>query len=176
MQAQALANGTILVRAPLSVMAGIEQLVKQMEKMPSAPKRVVHLDYWLVVGEAATSPDPGVAGVLAGAFAAIDKVDGPRRFRVLEHLASNSASGEEVRVKGISAESLATALVNDQDVSVKLDFQSRLGQVRSTTVVKPGQVLVLGQTAVAADTASDREKIAKAPANVYYVIRASLVE
>jgi hypothetical protein len=175
-RAQVFNNGLMIVRAPEGYQNGIHKLIEQLKTTTPPPRNAVHLDYWLVMGQEDKTSNADEIKPLAQALNAITDVDGPRKFHVLEHLGSNSISGQEIQIKGAVSEAQSVAMLSPELVRLKVEFKSKLGQVRGETQIKPGEFLVIGQNAVNAEAQIPGLKLANAAANVYYVVHAELAK
>jgi hypothetical protein len=176
--AQVFGNGLILVRAPEGFQGGIKRLIEQLGSEKAPQRTAVRLDSWLVVGHEDKKSNLETLPLLSTALSAIDKLDGPRKYRVLEHISANAMSGQEVSIQGAAAEirSSTTKIDNTDELALRLEFKSKLGQIKTDTQIKPGEFLVLGQNAVSQDSRIGDEKVAGGvPTNVYYIVRAELI-
>lgn len=173
-RAQVFSNGLLVVRAPESYQQGIRKMIDQLSRSGASPHGSVHIDYWLVTGAEDEKASIDDSNPLSQVFKSIAATDGERKFRVLEHLATNSISGQEVMVQGSVSKATSTSMLGPDVVRMKLDFDSRLGKVKSETRVKYGEFLVIGQNAVPQE---DRGlKLGPLSGNVYYIVRAELMK
>ncbi|MGZ3721717.1 MAG: hypothetical protein ACXVA9_02225 [Bdellovibrionales bacterium] len=171
-RAQVFSNGLMIVRAPEGFQRGIGQLIEQLEKVKSLPRQTVHIDCWIVTGQEDKVSNAESIAVLALPLAAIAKLDGPRKFHVLEHFGTNSISGQETKIKGAVAEVISTPFLNGEGLSVKMDIRGKLGELKSDAQAKQGEFLILGQNS--ADSLVKDGKINNGSMNVYYILRADL--
>lgn len=168
--AQVFANGVMLVRAPIGIQEGVKQLVDRMGSETVPPHKSIHMDTWLVIGEESKSSNADAMKDLTAPLQTVDKLDGPRQYRVLEHIASNAGSAQEVATNGAVARVMTTTLVRDNGLTLRVDISSDYGKVRSDTDIKPGEFVVLGQNGV-----PENKRGGKTPANVYYILRAQVL-
>lgn len=174
---QAFSNGLLIVRAPIGFQQGIQRLIAEMASSGPAPRASIHVDYWIVAGLEDKESNAQSIAPLASVLESIEKADGTRHFKLLEHLATNSSSGQEVDIKGAVTKARTTADAAGELVRLRVDLQSRLGEVRGDTQVKKDDFLVMGQNAFMSDpTAAPLPplvtKSITGPANVYYILRA----
>ena len=177
--AQVFGNGVMLVRAPEGFQRGVEHLIEQLGTEKTPQRIAIRLDSWLVVGQEDKKSNIEMFPALSTVLSAIDKLDGPRKFRVLEHLSSTGMSGQEVKIKGTAAEvtSMAFTVQTNEALGLRLDFKSTLGNLKTDTQIKAGEYLILGQNAVDPGTSSEQQKIAGGhPTNVYYVVHAEIAK
>lgn len=174
--AQIFGNGVMLVRAPIGFQRGIKNLVEKLANEKPVPHATVHLDYWLVTGQTDNVSNASSMPQLSKVLEAISQVDGPRKFRILEHLSSNSMTGLEVEVKGWLGKVKSVAVVKNDFIGLRLDLHSKLGEVRTDTLIKAGEFLVLGQNAVEPGLQVGNEKLGTGQANVYYIVRSEVVK
>jgi hypothetical protein len=180
--AQAFGNGLLIVRAPEGFQSGIGNLVYRISQDPVAPpeRGSVHLDYWLAVGEPGGKSNSESMGTLSQVLSSIEALDGPRKFRILEHLGTNSTDLNETSIKGNLVEMKSRARIVEPDqVALDLYIHSKLGEVKATTSAKSGEYIVLGENAVLDDP--ELLKHLKLPSgvgenqpNAYHVIRVEL--
>ena len=170
--AQVFGNGLILVRAPEGYQQGVRRMIEQLGSLPPAARTTIRLDYWLIVGEEDKSTNLESFAALAPVLKSIEALDGHRNFRILEHLATSSVAGDGAHIKGSVYEATSTASPLNDHISLQLDLRSRLGEVKSTTQIKDGEYLILGQSALEPGLNVGKVRVAAKSANVYYVVRA----
>jgi hypothetical protein len=174
--AQFFGNGLLLVRAPENFHRGIGQLIQRLSEEKTPARATIRLDYWLVIGREDKASNADSIPHLAQALTAIDKVDGPRKFQVLDHIGINALTGSEVEVKGRIAKAKSIAVVRNDLVGLKLDIESKLGEVQTTTQVKPGEFLVIGQSVLERGFEVGDLKVGDSNSSVYYVLRAEILK
>ncbi len=175
--AQVFGNGLMLVRAPEGYQTGVDRLLEQLGSEKPRQHSAIRLDYWLVIGQEDKKSNTEVVPALSAVLKAIDALDGPRKYRVLEHLSSNSMSGQEVRIKGSASEATSVAVLSNESLALRMEFKSRLGEVKTDTQIKPGEYLILGQNAVDPQVRVGDVIIASGgPTNVYYIVHAEIVK
>jgi len=173
--AQALSSGALIVRAPESMMVGLDEMIAHLEKQLPLDRKTIRLDYWVVLGEPAKTSNTSSLTAISTPLGAIDKLDGPRTYRILEHLSSSSISDHEVQINGSVARITAMAMTRTDNLLLRLEMRSRLGEVKSDTQGKPGEFIVLGQSALEPGISIGNQKVANGPANVYYIVRPEYV-
>ena len=161
------------MRAPDRVSAGVHRLVEQMASAPAVPRTSIHVDYWLVVGMEDKESNAQSIETLTPVLQSIEKMDGPRRFKVLEHLATNSSSGQEVAIIGGASRAKTTAMTLGDTVRLRTEFQSRLGEVKADTQVKNSDYLILGQKCLRGR--SERRRCSRRSRRVFLVPRTSII-
>lgn len=174
---QAFSNGLLVVRAPIGFQRGIQKLIEQIGAAGPSSRTSIRVDYWVVAGLEGKESNASSMQPLAAALESIEKVDGPRHFRVLEHLATNSASGQEVAIKGSISSALTTAMAGGDIIRLRVELKSKMGEVRADTQMKTDEFLVIGQNAYLPDAPPQTQplgltKIVTGPANIYYILRA----
>lgn len=180
---QIFGNGVLVVRAPIAYQNGIGNLVAKISQDALGPAvrdvhERVHLDYWLVLGETTGKANGDTFGDLSPVLDSIAKVDGTRKFRVIEHIGSSSSLGAESDVRGNIAE-IKNVAHKSSDDQILLDFSARahnVGDVTTKTLIKSGEFVVLGQNSLHPDPELLKElhgpaAWAENPPNVYHVIR-----
>lgn len=173
---QVFGNGLLVVRAPEGFIRGIEQLINNMDNEKPLERAKIKMEYWLVLGEEApSSSKPG--GEISTVLDTIEKADGPKRFRVLEHLGVNTAANEEVKLKGSVVEWLGVASLKSEEIQLQLDLKSRVAEFKGRTQSKPGEFIVLGQNAVpAGEKLANGSMVMPSHANAYHILRATVLK
>jgi hypothetical protein len=174
-RAQVFDNGLMLVVAPKGYQQGIQRMVQTMSAQKSKPRQVIHLDYWLVTGQEDASSNDKAFGDLAPVLATIAKLDGSRKFKILEHISNNSSPNEEVFSQGSFAKVTSTPSVVNGAVLLKLDFNSDIGKLKGNSQLTPGEFYVLGQSAVEPGKHLGSMTL-PSNSNVYYIVRATLLK
>ena len=180
--AQLFNGGLLLVRAPEEIQAGVGGLIRQITEQKLPSNRPIHIDYWLVTGEEAKTSNGEGFRSLGPVLSSITKVDGPRSFRVLEHLASNSLSGQKVMLKGSIVDSKMTANLVGSYLTLDTRFQSPFGDVESSTRLESGDYVILGENSVKPEDVRlhDEERFKGArderQINVYHILHAEILK
>jgi hypothetical protein len=180
--AQLFGEGLMLVRAPEEFQTGIAHLIEGISHQGAPPKNPVHIDYWLITGNEAKVSNGQEFKSLTPVLSSIAKVDGPRKFRILEHLSSNSASGQRVKVKGTIAEAKTTANYADGHFLLDVEVNSPLGSIESSTEIQPGDYIILGENSLKPKDLKlhDENKFSgereDQQTNVYHVIHAEFLK
>lgn len=173
-----LPDGKLVVVAPAGIHEGIAALVAGLDVRAPAPAHTAELDYWVVVGEAAAEAG-GLDGELAPALQAIVRDQGPMRFTSLEQVRVASLIDETAKVHGNRLEvrqvvsDVGGRLVADIDLTIdpSADFdpgdrchRGACKDFRTRVHVNPGQLLVIGQTGLAAPAGAPTRSL-------FYVVR-----
>ena len=174
--AQLFGNGLLLVRAPENFHRGIGHLIRKLSEEKSPTRATVRLDYWLVVGREDKTSNAETFPHLAKALNAIDQVDGPRKFIVLDHISMNVLTGSEAEVKGRIAKAKSIAVVRNDLVGLRIELESKFGRVQTDTQVKPNEFVVIGQSVVERGFEMGDLKIADSNSSAYHVLRAEIVK
>lgn len=179
--AQLFNGGILLVRAPEEIQAGVGQLIQQLSTQKQPKVSNIHIDYWLVTGDESRQSNTEKFKELSPVLSSITKADGPRAFRILEHLASNSISGQKVILKGSIVDSKLTAGLVDGHISLDTDLRSAFGDVESSTRLGSGEFIVLGENSIKPQDVKlrDDDKFKGEPdqkqINVYHILHAELL-
>ncbi len=174
--AQVIGGGTLLVRAPEAFQAGIGQMMSQLSTLTVKARMSIHIDYWLITGEESKQSNGASFGPLSTVLGSIEKYDGARKFRVLEHLASNALDGEKSRVRGSIADMENMASLSNEHIYLQSRANSGFGEVNSNTQVNSGDYIVLGENSLKPSDVKlhDDKKISGSqdahPTNVYHVL------
>jgi hypothetical protein len=155
-------NDTLVVTAPPKIHKGIEAFLDELAGMesPAAPPSPISMTYWFIVGRPVdpaaladrsgrqylTTGKQSLAN-LAPALTQIASVQGPTEFRLLEQIQITSIGHDRTEARGKMAmvEQQATRTEHDNIVGeIMLTFEGR-NQMRTQVMLKPDQLLVLGQ-------------------------------
>lgn len=181
-------SGQILLTAPPSVQRGAEQFLKDIaaRKPPATPS--IRFEAWLV---AASPGDPSESPNLAEvepALRAVKEAKGRVRFELLEKLVMQVRAGQGgSTIQGQHAELQVNASLRrdskDQPlIAAQLNMHLQDGrpplgagqasypvppqELKAQTELRPGELLVVGQSNLADKSLPDRE--------LYYIVRATL--
>lgn len=169
--AQVFGSGLMMVKAPGNFQQGIERLVKDIGNEKEHKRDSIRLQYWLISGEEGKAANQNF-GVLEPVIEAIQKVDGERRFKIQENLATVLVSGSKAKGEGAFTEIEFTAGQQGEKINLELQARSKLGKLESSTQIVPGEFVVLGQSAMRANG-----KDTGVPGtNVYHVVRAEILK
>ncbi len=182
-------GGQLLVTAPPSVQQGVAKILEDIasRKPPSTP--TIRFEAWLVVASPGNRADSPNLKELEPALAAVEKSQGSMRFELLEKLSAQARSGQRSQIQGQhAAMEVNTSLLRDsKDQPViaariqlhQLDFspgipnamrgsglEARGLGLEAQTEMRPGELLVVGQSSLSDKSAPDRE--------LYYIVRAAL--
>jgi len=147
--AQIFGDGLMLVRAPEGFQNGVGNLVAKLTSLQPQASNTIHIDYWLVMGEQAAESNSDSIKLLSTVLSSIDKLDGPRKFRILEHIAANTLSNsQEVRIKGSIVELKERAKYVDNHILLDTYASSHLGEINADTQMNLGDYVVLGENSL----------------------------
>jgi hypothetical protein len=185
------ADGLLLIRAPESVQSGVQSLLAEVAAKKPAPTPAIHFEIWLVSATqgTATKSNNGAGLVEVGpALADIQKAQGPLHFDLLEKLALQGRAGnEESQLQGAHASMRITSTVRRDSkdapvIAARINVQispaapptfpptvTTPGSLRALVELRPGQLLVIGQSSLTARPIAD-----STPTQMYYIVRASL--
>jgi hypothetical protein len=182
------ADGLLLVNAPESVQSGVQGMLAEVAARKPAATPAIHFEIWLVsaVPGAAlkTNNSPGLVEV-GPALADIQKAQGPLHFDLLEKLALQARAGDDdSQIQGVHAGMRVTPTVRhdpngDSVIAAKINVQINRdlspiptagppGSLKALVELRPGQLLVIGQSSLTTRPSADT------PAQMYYIVRASL--
>ncbi|MBL9105752.1 MAG: hypothetical protein JNL82_32825 [Myxococcales bacterium] len=174
-----LPDGKLVVVAPPGIHEGVAALVAGLDAGAPAPAHTAEIDYWVVVGEAAGESGGVEGSELTPALQAIVRDQGPMRFTTLEKVRVASLIDESASVHGNRLEvgqvvtDVGGRLVADVDLTIdpSADFdpdqrchRGACKSFRTRVHVNPGQLLVIGQTGLAAPAGA-------AGRSLFYVVR-----
>jgi hypothetical protein len=163
-------GGTVVVVAPRTVLAGVDQLVADVASVPADTPRNVQLEYWLVRGEPGALDVPPELRAVAPVLEAVAEADGPQRFSLVATRRLTSLDGDSAEISDdvlhklrqvASVEPGAAAIVADVTIEVR-----RGAEIRSRLVVAPGKTVVLAQAG--GPTADE------APSSLYALVRPTI--
>lgn len=164
----------LLVLAPASIHAGVEQFLKEMKTSdaPLEPPPTIALTHWLVVANPGPSPEPDRCGpkgfqCLRGgpevikAIEAVDATHAPgdsMHYALLEQLTIRSLEGEQARLNGGAA--MVSQRAGTAGGKIIADLEIRVmrknGQELDTRLqFAPNQTVVLGQVAFSGGNEGD---------------------
>jgi hypothetical protein len=171
--AQVFGNGMVLVRAPIGYQRGISNMIDLLASDSPKSRVRLRLDYYMVMGQ--TGKDSNIESFkdLAPVLSSIAKVDGSNHFRLLEHLATVSHTGDESSGEGSMLKAISTTYYWQQQLNLKVSLDSWFGKVKTNTEIVPGDYLILGQNAQTLDEARTRKF---GEGNVYYVVHAEILK
>jgi hypothetical protein len=168
-------NGQLLVAAPPSYQSGVEQFLKEVAARKPSATPSIRLDAWFVTASPGASSDSQTLKEVEPALRALEQSKGPARFELLEQLSTQALSG------GGSSEVLGARARMEVSVSVLRDSQDRPvvsaqlrlhanqgpgGTITAQAELRPGELLVLGQSSITDKGGNDRQ--------LYYIVRATL--
>ena len=182
------ADGLLLVNAPESVQTGVQGILAEVAARKPAATPAIHFEIWLVSATPGTAVKanngPGLVEI-GPALADIQKAQGPLHFDLLEKLALQARAGDDdSQIQGVHAGMRVTPTVRhdskgDPVIAAKINVQiiraastiptaGPPGSLKALVELRPGQLLVIGQSSLTAGPNADT------PAQMYYIVRASL--
>jgi hypothetical protein len=162
-------TGQLLVSAPASFHAGIEQLTASVKAMPQQTPAAVAIDYWIVRGTPGeTKVGADVPKIAAGA---LEQMGGGMALSLWDHTRITSMANERAEVERRGAKFEQNASLQGDVVMADLRVRTDVGAIQLRTALPLDSSRVLIQAAdVAPGTSSD------ASGAVFYVVRASLAQ
>lgn len=177
------ATGQLLVIAPAFIQTGVEQILNEVAARKLAATPSIHFEAWLVTASPGAPAEAPNLQEIEPALRAVEQSKGPAHFELLEKLSTQAQSGQKSSVQGESALLEVTGSLRQDNrgqplVAAQLALQflpPRGGPVfnahgepyiRAQTELKPGELLVLGQSRLSSGQDADRA--------IYYIVRATL--
>lgn len=178
-------SGQILVTAPPAIQKGVEQTLKEVATRKPAATPSIHFETWLVTASAGEPVDSPNLKEIEPALRELLRSRGPTRFELLERLSTQTRSGQSSDVQGDRAKMAVTGSLRrdgkDQPLIVALLTVSLnsshsvspgpygplpVPAIKAETELRPGELLVLGQSSFSVGAVADRD--------LYYIVRATL--
>lgn len=169
-------SGELIVTAPESIHRGVDNLINDVLAHSPGPTPTIKLEAWFVKGTTTTGQSDATLAEIQAAMSAITEAQGIHRFQLIEKLTIHIRAGHEGDVQGAYAAlraepTLRRAGKEQAAIFSKLSlWLNRTGaRLNAEMEMKPGELLVLGQSAYSPDGApsSDNQML-------YYIVRASL--
>jgi hypothetical protein len=180
-------GGRLLVVAPESLQRGVQAILQEVATKKPAPSPAIHFELWAVSAAPGTAarPDegPGLSEI-APALGELQKAREAMHFTLLEKLALQVRAGDNntliqgVRVGFQISPTVRYDAKGDPVIAARIDVQQVLngifggqpGSLRAAVELRPGQLLVIGQSSLPPSSAG-----APTPqSQLYYIVRASL--
>ena len=178
-------DGHLVVTAPESVQDQVQAILQDVDATKPGPTPTINFEIWLVSAapEAAAKVDngPGLSEI-ASALSDIQKAQQgrePLHFNLLEKLSVQvRAGGNESHIGGPHASmEISNATVRHDAkglpviaARIELNQQGHAGELEAVVELPAGQLLVLGQSGLAASGAAHPDP----QSQLYYLVRASL--
>lgn len=169
-------NGQLIVTAPESIHRGVENLINDVLAFSPGPTPTIKLEAWFVRGSTVAGASDATLSEVQPALAAITEAQGISRFQLIEKLTIHARAGHEGDVTGAHAvmrvEPTLRRLGKEQAAvysKLSLWLNRNGARLNAEMEMKPGELLVLGQSAYAADAAASSEN-----QTLYYIVRATL--
>lgn len=174
-------SGQLLVAAPPSIQTGVEQILKDVasHKLTATPS--IHYEAWLVAGSSGTPTDAANLKEILPALHAVEQSTGATHFELLEKLSTQTQSGHDSEVQGRMAQLRVTGSLRRDDkdqplitAALRMQLFPTPGRnvfgpppdIRAQTELRPGELLVLGQSSLPDATDQNR--------SLFYIVRATL--
>jgi hypothetical protein len=166
-----------LVLATPTIQKGVEQILKEVASRKPTASPSIRFEAWLVTASPGAPADSPNLKEIEPALRAVEQSKGPARFELLEKLSLQSQSGQNSNVQGERASLQVTGSIRrdskDQPVVaafVALNTHISHGgpppSIKAQTELRPGELLVLGQSGLSEGADADRA--------LYYIVRATL--
>jgi hypothetical protein len=142
-------GGQMLVAAPASFHAGVDQLVSKLKSAPVAAPPAVEMSYWIVLGRPAEEtklPAEATAEVLP-ALKELIASQGPMELTFFDQLKLRSSSGDRADVESPHVGISQSVTVLDDKVLAEVDLHHIRGpsRVRARTQLETDKLLVLAE-------------------------------
>lgn len=169
-------NGQLIVTAPESIQRGVDNLLSDVISYSPGPTPTIKLEAWFVRGSSSAGASDSTLTEVQPALTAITEAQGISRFQLIEKLTIHARAGHEGDVQGAQAAMRAEPTLRrtgkeEAAVFSKLAlWLNRSGaRLNAEMEMKPGELLVLGQSAYTPDgmPSSDNQTL-------YYIVRATL--
>ncbi len=179
-QVTMLPNGRLLVTAPMVMQAGVRKILQDIAAHKPGPTPTIGFDVWVIKATSGSAPTSSSSlNELEPALTAIRKNQGPMNFELLEKLSTTARPGRDSsNISGAVAHVQIRATLRKIDatqstVAAKINISVFAGPgsqsaLEAQAEMRPGELLVLGQSALASRDAS------KINAQLYYIVRATL--
>jgi hypothetical protein len=177
-------SGQLLVTAPPSVQQGVAKILEDVASRKPASTPTIRFEAWLVAASPGDGIDSPNIKELESALRAVEESRGSMRFELLEKLSTQVRSGQRSEIQGQrSTMEVATSLRRDSKdqplIAARIElhllnfapgyFNPGGGGgpgLEAETEMRPGELLVVGQSSLSDKSAPDRE--------LYYIVRAAL--
>jgi hypothetical protein len=160
-------DGHLLVLAPPNVQAGVQPLIDQLAKAPPQFELTIELDYYVVQGKAAPSPQPAPPGAadIQPALDEIAKTQGPQTFTIMQRARLSSLNGTDGKVEAdkLKIWQKPAGTTDGVDSQVSIEFSGH-GKIESRVHLVGDHIVVLGSTGQHTDASEG---------TLYYVVRAA---
>lgn len=173
-------NGQLIVTAPQSMHKGVEALLNDIAGFSPGATPSIKFEAWFITAvnsdSAEPQPTPALKEVLP-ALEAIVEAQGNQQFKLLEKMTVHVRTGQSSTVSSANGifevmPSVRRGMNEQKIISAELKFQMRGPEsLRTETELKPGELLVLGQTS---NHRLDGERGVPSEQRLYYIVRASL--
>jgi hypothetical protein len=177
-------SGQLLVTAPPSVQQGVAKILEDIASRQPPPTPTIRFEAWLVAASPGERVDSPNLKELEPALRAVEESKGSLRFELVEKLSTQVRSGQSSEIQGQrSTMEVSTSLRRDSKdqplIAARIELHllnfspgyfNPTGHggpgLEAQTELRPGEMLVVGQSSLSDKSAPDRE--------LYYVVRAAL--
>ncbi len=178
-------SGQLLVTAPPSVQHGVEQTLKDIAARKPPPTPSIRFEAWLVTASPGEPNDSPNLKEVEPALRAVKEAKGSMHFELLEKLMMQVRTGQRgstIQGQRATLEVNASLRRDSKDqpiIAAQLEMRFVAMRLQPTEVsfggppnlkaqteLRPGELLVVGQSNLADKSGSDRE--------LYYIVRATL--
>jgi hypothetical protein len=177
-------SGELLVTAPPSVQKGVAKILEDIASQQPTPTPTIRFEAWLVAASPGDRVDSPNLKELEPALRAVEESRGSMRFELVEKLSTQVRSGQNSEIQGQrSTMEVNTSLRRDSKdqplIAARVELHllnfspgyfNPTGQggpgLEAQTEMRPGELLVVGQSSLSDKSAPERE--------LYYIVRAAL--
>jgi hypothetical protein len=161
-------DGRLMLLAPERMQQSVATMMEQVAKHPNVPPTRIDMSYWFVAGKHGTGETPAELAELKPALDEIVRAQGPTQFRELEKLKLSSLSGgDSGSVHGASVDARQRLTMAQGMVLAELRLSRGSLNLDTTVHIKPGQLLVLGQSGFLKGANEEGDAL-------FYIIRADV--
>lgn len=179
---RAFSGGQLLVSMPKLFEPSIDRVLNEFTDDNGQEQKRVRLDFWVLRASKEKIHRPQDLSKLKPVLDSIETIDGKHNFEVLEHLTSNTMSGNGATVKGWLASAKSKIHARDKSVSMNINLWSDFGKVEAQTMAKDNEFLVIGQSAI--DPGPYNRLIknrfdhmpTKTVSHVYYIVKPQIID
>jgi hypothetical protein len=175
-------NGQLLVTAPPSVQQGVAKILEDIASRKPPPTPTIRFEAWLVAASPGDRVDSPNLKELEPALHAVEESKGSLHFELVEKLSTQVRSGQRSQIQGQHyGLEVNTSLRQDSKDQPVIAARIQLHQLvfmpgfpnpangsglEAQTEMRPGELLVVGQSSLSDKSGPDRE--------IYYIVRAAL--
>ena len=168
-------GGQLIVAAPEEIHEGIEKMLGDIKSATPEPPPMIKITYWIMAGSPVEKTRwPSRLKELEPALESIVSAEGPTAFTLVEKSQIYSLSGEQGKIETRLFWIRQTATARESQILASINLNDRGiggGDIDTRVNLSPGQLLVLGQSALP-ESIGGREDT---NSSLYIIVRA-LVE